>query len=61
MPRPKKNKQAGDAFKNLLKEKAFSQRRLAKETGLDGGLISKIATGEIAEPKTTTLEKIARY
>lgn len=59
MPRPKKNKQAGDAFKNLLKEKGFSQRRLAKETGLDGGLISKIATGETAEPKTTTLEKIA--
>ncbi|MEG4457394.1 NACHT domain-containing protein [Microcoleus sp. N9_A1] len=59
MPRPKKNKQAGDAFKNLLKEKGFSQRRLAKETGLDGGLISKIATGETAEPKTTTLEKVA--
>ena len=59
MPRPKKNKQAGDAFKNLLKKKGFSQRRLAKETGLDGGLISKIATGETAEPKTTTLEKVA--
>ena len=59
MPRPKKNKQAGAAFKKLLEEKKISQYRLAKETGLDKGLISKIATGETAEPKPTTLKKIA--
>ncbi|MGB3262939.1 MAG: NACHT domain-containing protein [Microcoleus sp.] len=59
MPRRKKNKPAGDAFKNLLKEKGFSQYRLQKETGLDQGTISKIATGETAEPKPTTLKKIA--
>jgi len=59
VPRPKKNKQAAAAFKNLLEEKGFSQYRLAKETGLDKGLISKIATGETAEPKPTTLKKIA--
>jgi predicted NACHT family NTPase len=59
VPRRKKNKPAGDAFKNLLKEKGFSQYRLEKETGLDKGTISKIATGETAEPKPTTLKKIA--
>jgi len=59
VPRPKKNKPAGAAFKKLLEEKGFSQYKLAKETGLDKGLISKIATGETAEPKATTLEKIA--
>ncbi len=59
MPRPKKNKPAGVAFKNLLKEKGFSQYRLQKETGLDRGTISKIATGQTAEPKAITFEKIA--
>ncbi len=59
MPRPKKNKPAGVAFKKLLKEKGFSQYRLQKETGLDRGTISKIATGQTAEPKAITFEKIA--
>jgi predicted NACHT family NTPase len=59
VPRPKKNKPGGDAFKKLLKEKGFSQYRLMKETGLDRGTISKIATGQTAEPKTTTFEIIA--
>ncbi|MBD1932599.1 MULTISPECIES: helix-turn-helix domain-containing protein [Cyanophyceae] len=59
MPRPKKNKQAGEAFKKLLKEKGFTQYKLEQVTGLDKGLISKIATGQTAEPKPTTLEKIA--
>ena len=59
MPRPKKNKPAGVAFKKLLKEKGFSQYRLQKETGLDKGTISKIATGQTAGPTPTTLKKIA--
>ena len=59
MPRRKKNKPGGDAFKKILKEKGFSQYRLQKETGLDKGTISKIATGQTAEPKAITFEKIA--
>lgn len=59
MPRPKKNKQAGEAFKELLRQKGFTQYKLVQATGLDKGLISKIANGQTAEPKPTTLEKIA--
>ncbi len=59
MPRRKKNKPGGDAFTKLLKEKGFSQYRLQKETGLDQGTISKIATGQTAEPKAITFEIIA--
>ncbi|MEH2396804.1 tetratricopeptide repeat protein [Nostoc sp.] len=57
--RAKKNKQAGEAFKKLLKEKKFSQYKLEQVTGLDKSVISKIATGQTANPTPTTLEKIA--
>lgn len=39
MPRPKKNKQAGAAFKELLKEKGFSNSKLAKAIGMGAGHI----------------------
>lgn len=57
--RAKKNKEAGEAFKKLLKEKKFSQYKLEQVTGLDKSVISKIATGQTANPTPTTLEKIA--
>ncbi|MEH2300605.1 MAG: helix-turn-helix domain-containing protein [Nostoc sp.] len=57
--RPKKNKEAGEIFKKLLKEKEFSQYKLEQVTGLDKSVISKIATGQTANPTPTTLEKIA--
>lgn len=57
--RAKKNKQAGEAFKELLKEKKFSQYKLEQVTGLDKSVISKIATGQTANPTPTTLQKIA--
>ncbi len=59
MPRAKKNKEAGEVFKKLLKEKEFSQYKLEQVTGLDKSVISKIATGQTANPTPTTLEKIA--
>lgn len=59
MQRPKKNKQAGEAFKKLLEEKNFSQYKLVQVTGLDQGLISRLANGYTASPKPATLEKIA--
>jgi len=59
VPRPKKNKQAGEAFKKLLEEKNFSQYKLVQVTGLDQGLISRLANGYTASPKPATLEKIA--
>ena len=57
--RPKKNKEAGEAFKKLLKDKNFTQYKLEQATGLDKSVISKIATGETANPTPTTLAKIA--
>lgn len=59
MPRAKKNKQAGEAFKELLKYRGISQYKLEQLTGLDKSVISRIATGETASPKPATLEKIA--
>jgi transcriptional regulator with XRE-family HTH domain len=59
VPRAKKNKQAGAAFKELLKQRGFTQYKLEQATGLDKGLISRIATGETASPEPTTLGKIA--
>jgi len=59
VPRPKKNKQAGEAFKKLLEEKNFTQYKLVQVTGLDQGLISRLANGYTASPKPATLEKIA--
>ena len=59
MPRPKKNKQAGAAFKELLKQRNFTQYKLEQVTGLDKGSISRIATGQTANPQPTTLTKIA--
>ncbi|MBC1240519.1 helix-turn-helix domain-containing protein [Nostoc sp. 2RC] len=59
MTRAKKNKEAGEAFKKLLKEKKFTQYKLEQVTGLDKSVISKIATGQTANPTPTTLEKIA--
>ncbi|MEH2272783.1 MAG: helix-turn-helix domain-containing protein [Nostoc sp.] len=57
--RAKKNKQAGEAFKELLIQKGFKNYRLAKETGLGIAHIGRIASGEIASPEPTTLAKIA--
>jgi transcriptional regulator with XRE-family HTH domain len=59
VPRAKKNKETGEVFKKLLKEKEFSQYKLEQVTGLDKSVISKIATGQTANPTPTTLEKIA--
>ncbi len=59
MSRAKKNKEAGEAFKKLLKQKEFSQYKLEQATGLDKSLISKIANGYTASPKPATLQKIA--
>ncbi|MBD2676842.1 MULTISPECIES: NACHT C-terminal helical domain 2-containing protein [Nostoc] len=59
MARAKKNKEAGEAFKKLLKEKNFTQYKLEQVTGLDKSVISKIATGQTANPTPTTLQKIA--
>ena len=59
MPRAKKNKQAGAAFKALLKQRNFTQYKLEQVTGLDKGSISRIATGQTANPQPTTLAKIA--
>lgn len=57
--RAKKSKEAGEAFKKLLKDKGFSQYKLEQVSGIDKSVISKIATGQTAEPKLETLEKIA--
>ncbi|WP_190559886.1 helix-turn-helix domain-containing protein [Anabaena sphaerica] len=57
--RAKKNKEAGEAFKKLLKDKNFSQYKLEQVTGIDKSVISKIVNGYTAEPKLETLEKIA--
>ena len=59
MPRAKKNKQAGAAFKELLEQKGFSNYKLAKAIGMGTGHIGRIASGEIASPTPATLEKIA--
>ena len=59
MPRPKKNKQAGAAFKELLNQKGFSNGKLSKVTGIDKGHIGRIVNGETANPQPTTLGKIA--
>ncbi len=57
--RPKKNKEAGEEFKKLLREKRVTQYKLEQLTGLDKSVISKIATGQTANPTPTTLVKIA--
>jgi len=57
--RPKKNKQAGEAFNELLIQKKITKYKLAKETGLGRDHIGRIASGEIAAPEPTTLAKIA--
>ena len=59
MKRHKKNQQAGEAFKQLMKDKGFTQYKLEQVTGLDKSLISKIANGYTASPKPITLQKIA--
>jgi transcriptional regulator with XRE-family HTH domain len=59
VPRAKKNKQAGAAFKELLEQKGFSNYKLAKAIGMGTGHIGRIASGEIASPTPATLEKIA--
>lgn len=57
--RAKKNKEAGEAFKKLLKQREFNQYKLEQATGLDKSLISRIANGYTASPKPATLQKIA--
>ncbi|MBD2518319.1 helix-turn-helix domain-containing protein [Nostoc sp. FACHB-973] len=57
--RAKKNKQAGEAFNELLIQKKITKYKLAKETGLGRDHIGRIASGEIAAPEPTTLAKIA--
>ena len=59
MSRAKKNKEAGEAFKKLLKQRKFNQYKLEQATGLDKSLISRIANGYTASPKPATLQKIA--
>jgi transcriptional regulator with XRE-family HTH domain len=59
VPRAKKNKQAGAAFKALLEQKGFSNSKLAKAISMGTGHIGRIASGEIASPTPATLEKIA--
>ncbi len=59
MSRAKKNKEAGEAFKKLLKQREFNQYKLEQATGLDKSLISRIANGYTASPKPATLQKIA--
>ncbi|QSJ16820.1 hypothetical protein JYQ62_35010 [Nostoc sp. UHCC 0702] len=38
--RPKKNKEAGEAFKKLLKDNNFTQYKLEQATGLDKSVIT---------------------
>jgi predicted NACHT family NTPase/transcriptional regulator with XRE-family HTH domain len=58
--KPQKSREFGVALRQLLQQRALSDRQFAKRCGLDTSYISKLLNGEIAEPRRTTLEKLAQ-
>lgn len=49
----------GAAIRRARNKKGWSIGRLARETELDGGYLSKLETGKVASPGIVTIERIA--
>ena len=52
-------KKSGEAFTKLLDKKRYSRKKLAKESGVDLSLISRVASGQTTQPTLETLRKLA--
>jgi transcriptional regulator with XRE-family HTH domain/energy-coupling factor transporter ATP-binding protein EcfA2 len=60
MYQPDQSKQFGKAIKQLLQDRGLSQRKFAKQAGLETDYVSKLMNGKIAEPRTEARAKIAK-
>lgn len=54
------SQKSGKAFKKLLDEKGYSGNKLASESGVDRGTISKLVNGRLHSTGPENLEKIAQ-
>lgn len=50
----------GERLRQLREEKGLSMRQLAKRSGVDVGVISRVERGQYKPPKITTIERLGR-